>query len=126
MGCGERVLVIESDPEVRAAICSCLTRLGYEPLQAEGVAEGVRAIETQRGSLEIVLTEDGTAGQVDELCDSLRATGTDIPVLLASASPAPALETRPSCVRRVISKPVDMLSLGRAMRHCMSQRLCKI
>ncbi len=126
MGCGERVLVIESDPEVRAAICSCLTRLGYEPLQAEGVAEGVQTIETQRGSLEIVLTEDGTAGQVDELCASLRATGTDIPVLLASASPAPALETRPSCVRRVISKPVDMLSLGRAMRHCMSQRLCKI
>lgn len=126
MGCGERVLVIESDPEVRAAICSCLTRLGYEPLQAEGVAEGVQAIETQRGSLELVLTEDGTAGQVDKLCATLGATGTDIPVLLASASPAPVLEARPSCVRRVISKPVDMLSLGRAMRHCLSQRHCKI
>jgi signal transduction histidine kinase len=126
MGCGERILVVESDPEVRAAVCSCLERLGYAPYQTESLMHGLEFIENHVHGLDLVLTEDSTAGQVDELCATLGRIGRDIPVLLTSASPAPGLESRPEPVRRVISKPVDMHSLGRALRQCLTQAHYKI
>lgn len=126
MGCGERILVIESDPEVRSAVSSCLGRIGYEAYQAESLVHGLEFIENHQNGLDLVMTEDAGTGQVDELCATLGRTGRDIPVLLASASPAPSLESRPELVRRVISKPVDMLSLGRALRHCLAQAHHKI
>lgn len=121
MGCGERILVIESDPEVRAATCSCLTRLGYEPIQADSPGRGIETIAAQSSRLDLVLTEDGTAGQVEELCAALNTSGSHACVVLASASPTPGLAFRPGRVCRVISKPVDMGSLGRALRHCLSR-----
>jgi signal transduction histidine kinase len=123
MGCGERILVVESDPEVLSATCACLARLGYEPLQAEGRAQGVQVVAVDRKRPDLVLTEDGTPGQVDELCSALDAAGSCAPVVLVTASPAPDLIRRPDNVCRVISKPVDMRSLGRALRHCLTHAL---
>lgn len=120
MGCGERILVIESDPEVRAATCACLTRLGYEPAQAESLARGIEAA-AGRPRPDLVLTEDCTAGRLDELCAALSTAGSRTPVILATASPAANLAMRPDNVCRVISKPVGMRSLGRALRHCLTQ-----
>ena len=119
-GCGERILVIDSDPEVRAAVSACLKRLGYEAICADGPGAGLDRLGGGQGQADLILTGDGAPGQVEELCAALRRSGADIPVLLASASPAPVLEPRPAGVRRVISKPVDMISLGRALRHCLS------
>jgi CheY-like chemotaxis protein len=123
MGCGERILVIESDPEVLAATCACLSRLGYDPVQAEGPGQGVRAVTTDRRRPDLVLTEDCTPSQLKELCAALDAAGSSAPVVLVTASPAPDLARRPSNVCRVISKPVDMRALGRALRHCLTQAL---
>jgi CheY-like chemotaxis protein len=121
MGCGERILVVESDPEVLAATCACLTKLGYEPIPADSPGRGVETIAAQSGRLDLVLTEDGTAGQVAELCAALASAGSQACVVLASASPTLGLALRPARVGRVISKPVDMGSLGRALRHCLSR-----
>jgi signal transduction histidine kinase len=126
MGCGERILVIESDPEVRAAVCSCLERLGYEPIRPDNPAPDLEAVTRSLNGTDLILTEEGTPGQVDELCAALNRSGRDVPVLLTSASPAPGLESRPDCVRKVISKPVDMVSLGRALRQSLAKTLCKI
>lgn len=126
MGCGERILVVESDPEVRAATCACLTRLGYEPIPADSPGRGVETVAAKPGRLDLVLTEDGTAGQTEELCAALSAAGSQAPVVLASASPTPGLTVRPARVCRVISKPVDLGALGRALRHCLSRSPRKI
>ena len=123
MGCGERVLIMESDPEVRTAVCACLTRLGYEPVLHDSPSVDM---DTSLNGTDLILTEDCPPGQMDELCATLNRIGRDVPVLLASTSPAPNLEPRPDCVRKVISKPVDMVSLGRALRHCLAQTRCKI
>ncbi len=126
MGCGERILVMESDPEVRTAVCACLTRLGYEPILHDRPAADMEAMDATLNGTDLILTEDGTPGLVDELCAALNRILKDVPVLLASTSSAPSLEPRPDCVRKVISKPVDMVSLGRALRHCLAQTRCKI
>lgn len=119
-GCGERILVIDSDPEVRSAVCACLKRLGYEAISADGPGTGLGGLAVAHNQVDLILTGDAAPGQVDELCAALRRAGADIPVLLASGSPAPVLEPRPAGVLRVISKPVDMISLGRALRHCLT------
>jgi len=125
-GSAERILVIESDPEVRASICSCLARLGYQIWQASSLAQGCDMVLYDPASLDLVLAEEGTANQVDALCTTIQKVNPGIRILLSTASPGSSLAPRHSGVCRVIPKPIDMLSLGRAMRHCLTLCHCKI
>jgi len=125
-GCSEHILVIESDPEVRTAICSCLARLGYETSQAENPVKGIEKARNAASPPQLVLAEEGSPAQVQDLCSALGGIKADMRVVLTTAAPVANLAPRNEGVCRVISKPVDMVSLGRALRHCLSHCNCKI
>jgi signal transduction histidine kinase len=120
LGQGERILVAESDSEVRAAICACLHRLRYQ-VTAANLSQARMILEQTPSRFDIVLTEEGGPGDVAELCAGLKRFSPDACVLLLSASPATS--RLPTGISRVISRPVDMVVLGRALRHCLAHRL---
>ncbi len=118
-GFGERILVIEADPEVRAAIRSCLTRLDYRVLPAESLDRGLEILRDNPTGLDLVLAEDGPASRLEELVAAVERVNPAIRILLTTASPTPHPAPGGGSVCRIVSKPLDMPSLGLALRHCL-------
>jgi signal transduction histidine kinase len=125
-GCAERILVIESDPEVRASICSCLAKLGYQTWQADNLDRGREMILKDPARMDLILAEESPASQLDELCATIQRFNPRIRILLTSVSPLHNLAPSHQAVCQVILKPIDMLSLGQALRRCLSHCHCKI
>ena len=123
-GNAERILVIESHPDVRAAVSSCLTKLGYRVRQAESLARGCDM--AQEDSFDLILTDDGPANGLDELCATVRRVNPSIRVMLATASPLKNIPCSHHTVCRIIPKPLNMVSLGQALRQCLAGCHCKI
>ena len=123
-GNGERILVIESHPEVRASITSCLTKLGYQVRQAESLARGCDM--ARENPFDLILADDGPANSLDELCATVRRINPGIRIMLATASPLGPLGCSHHTACRVMSKPLDMVSLGQALRQCLAGCHCKI
>ncbi len=118
IGQGERILVAESDAEVRVPICACLERLRYQVSSAANLSQAQAILETS-SRFDLVLTEEGGPGELEELCMSLKRVSPEACVLLLSATPVSPSRSAAAC--QTISKPVDMVSLGRALRHCLKR-----
>jgi signal transduction histidine kinase len=118
-GYGERILVIEADPEVRAAVGSCLSRLDYRVLPAESLDRGLEILRENPAGLDLVLAEDGPAGRLEELVAAVERVNPGIRILLITASPTPRPALGSGSVCRTVSKPLDMPALGLALRHCL-------
>jgi signal transduction histidine kinase len=125
-GYGERILVIEADSEVRAAIHACLARLDYRVLPAESLDRGLEILRENPAGLDLILAEDAPTARVDELIAAVERVNPDIRILLTTASPIPRPTPGDGSVCRIVSKPLDMPSLGLALRHCLRLGDCKI
>ena len=125
-GNAERVLIIESHPEVRASISSCLTKLGYQVLQAENLAHGYGMIQAEPLLFDLILTDDSPPNSLDEFCAAVRQLNPAIRIMLITASPLGSIACSHHAVCRVIPKPVNMVALGQAMHHCLAECHCKI
>jgi signal transduction histidine kinase len=123
-GKGERILVIESHPEVRASISSCLSKLGYLVWQTSSLAQGCDM--TRKTPFDLILTDDGPANGLDEMFATVRRTNPAARIMLAAASPQANLACSHHSACRVITKPLDMVSLGQALRQCLAECHCKI
>lgn len=119
-GCGERVLVVESDPEVRASIRSCLERLGYRTRQAANLQQAMDMLRREQAHFDLVLTEDDGPEEIRELRLELDRVTPEARIILVS--PTPLASPLPPGVCRSIARPVDMATLGRALRHCLLRR----
>jgi signal transduction histidine kinase len=125
-GNAERILVIESHPEVRASISSCLTRLGYQVRQAESLAQGCGIVQEEPLGFDLILTDDGPPNSLDDLCATVRQLNPAIRIMLVTASPLGSIACSHHAVCRVLPKPVNMVALGQAMHHCLAECHCKI
>jgi DNA-binding NarL/FixJ family response regulator len=81
-----RVLVVDGDPESRAAISNVLQRAGYPTQQARTGEEALEAADRQRPALVITETHlPGASGY--EICRELRERhGEDLPIVFVSAT----------------------------------------
>ena len=123
-GNGERILVIESHPEVRASISSCLSKLGYLVWQASSLTKGCDM--ARKTPFDLIVADDGPASGLDELFATVRQANPGARIMLATASPLGNLACSHHSACRVIPKPLDMVSLGQALRQCLTECHCKI
>ncbi len=125
-GNAERILVIESDPEVRASVSSCLTKLGYQIWQTDSVTSGCEIVQEEPTRFDLILTEDGPLNSLDMLCATAQQVNPAPRIMLATASSLGSIACSHHAVCRVISKPLDMVALGQALHHCLAECHCKI
>ncbi len=88
-GRGERVLVIEDDPDVKRMVARMLEHLGYAVLEAEDVA-AARQIFQSEAPIDLVLSDvmlpGGESGP--DFAAEVRAANPDLPVIFMSGYPA--------------------------------------
>lgn len=110
-----RVLIVEDDPEIQAALEELMTEEGYDVWLAANGADAIHLLEDRREPPCAVLVDllmPGIVGQ--ELLEYLRHDDglREVPVAIVSASPQLAPEGY-----RVFKKPLDVPPLLEFLRH---------
>ncbi|QTL03110.1 response regulator [Aquabacter sp. L1I39] len=104
-GHGERLLLVEDEPQVRQLVAEILTSLGYEPITAE---DGREALAHLGGGLQVraMVTDIGLPGGMDgrQLADFVRQMRPGLPVLFITGYAADAAQ-RPD----FIAEGMDLL-----------------
>lgn len=79
-----KILVVEDDVYLREGLCELLSKEAYEPVAACNCAEGKRLFADNTFDLVIldVMLPDGNGL---DLCNFIRSTGTDTPILFLTA-----------------------------------------
>ncbi|MCK4328517.1 response regulator [candidate division WOR-3 bacterium] len=87
-GNGERILLVEDEPEVRAFVTSLLTESNYSVFEAANAMEAIEIFDMEGGNfdlafIDVVLPDkDGI-----ELVEYFQSRNADIPMLLCSGYP---------------------------------------
>ena len=105
----ERILIVDDEVEVLAALRAALARAGYEVFAATSLAQALAVVRTQ--SLHLILS-DVYLGDQDlgfELADAARTARPAIPVVLLTGRPTfdGAIEALRNRVAEIVVKPVD-------------------
>jgi CheY-like chemotaxis protein len=108
-----RVLVVDDNDQLRPAICECVSRLGYEVVEAADSAAALQRLDdAEAGPIDIVLSDvfmpklSGTA-----LADIARQRWPGVKVLLMSGDAPEGLSRR----YPLICKPFRRSDLAQAM-----------
>ncbi len=114
VGAGERVLVVEDEPAVRALIIETLTDLGFSALQAQ---DGPAALHIVRGGekLDLLIADYGLPGMNGrEVADAVRALRPGLKVLFITGydRTGGALEAG----MQMLAKPFTMQALASKLR----------
>ena len=121
-GQGERILVIEDDPEVRITTVAMLESLGYEILEA---GTGIEALEIVDGGadFDLLFTDVFLPGGMNgpEAAREIKARRADIPVLFTSGYSADQITQDDSLddAVQIIAKPFELVALARKIRECL-------
>jgi PAS domain S-box-containing protein len=120
-GAGERVLLVEDDPQVRVLVRTVLEELGYEALEADHGAAALVILQSDAG-INLLITDVGLPGvNGRQLAEIARQSRPDLPVLFITGYAANAAE-RASFLgpdMRMISKPFPLDSLARTLREML-------
>ncbi len=122
----ERILVLDDEPAVRAAVARMLEGLGYSVVSAESAAQAVSLFEHAQGSDEPIalaivdLTIPGGIGGEVALT-SLRSIDPKLPAIVASgyANSQVLADYRSYGFQAVLMKPFGIDALGRAVRAAL-------
>jgi DNA-binding NtrC family response regulator len=112
-----RVLLVDDEEEVRAALAEILVSQGHEVVPADGGPDALRLLE-EDGRIELVITDlvmPTTTGW--ELADAVKARRPGLPVGVVTGRgdvPEAGPATRPS-VEFVLAKPVTLEALAEAI-----------
>jgi signal transduction histidine kinase/ActR/RegA family two-component response regulator len=122
-GHGQRVAVVDDDPELVGLGLEMLSRLGYAP---EGFIDAAAAIDALRAgaAYEAVVTDEAMPRMTGiQLTEAMRKMGSRIPVLLVSGHGGALLAERAAAagVRRVLTKPLQRVDLARALSEVLQQ-----
>ena len=117
-GTGQRLLVVDDEPELVAMLEEILKGLGYIPM---GFTDSTAALEILRADwqrFDAVLTDEvmpGLGGT--QLTEAVRSFAPDLPVLLISGYGGALLAQRAAQagVTRILAKPVQRAVLARAL-----------
>ncbi|HEY4106017.1 MAG TPA: ATP-binding protein [Polyangiaceae bacterium] len=114
------VLVVDDDPGVQLLVRRALSAHGYHVITASNGAEGIRCFERYRSELGVILM-DMTMPQVSglEALKRIRATGSDVPVLLTSGYSFEAMAPDSPVYSGYLQKPYDVQELLGAVARAM-------
>jgi PAS domain S-box-containing protein len=124
-----RILVVESEPTVRALAVEALTVAGYVAEEAANAAEALGKVRSAQGRYDAVFIDNGLPDRPgDALASELRALHADLPILLTSEGHESHLRRRFASDRclAVIGKPYTGAKLVDALTQvgvrCSSKR----
>jgi PAS domain S-box-containing protein len=108
-GNGERVLLVDDEPNLLAMTAEVLERLGYEPVSFSDSYAALAAFKAEPSSFDVVLTDDVMPGLTGTgLAAQLRRQRPDLPILLVSGYTGPALaqQALAAGVSELLTKPM--------------------
>jgi len=120
-GRGQRVAVVDDDPELVGLELEMLSGLGYAPggfIDASAVLEAIRAGAVYAA----ILTDEAMPNMTGiQLAEALREMGSNVPVLLVSGYGGALLAERAAAagVHRVLTKPLQGSDLARALNEVL-------
>jgi signal transduction histidine kinase len=125
-GLAERILVIESHPEVRASICSLLARLGFQSCAAPNFEHGLGMILASSQRYDLVLAEDASPDELNSLCAAITHSSSSTRIaLITNQTRAEMRRLYPSvCV--TIPKPIDLTTLAQTLESCLRRAIREI
>ncbi len=120
-GRGQRVMVVDDEPELVALALETLHGLGYEAAGHTDGATALQALHDDPGWQALITDEVMPGLSGTELTRQLRAQGRVLPVLLVSGWGGAALAQRASAagVTRVLAKPLQRAELARALAELL-------
>jgi len=125
-GLAERILIIESHPEVRASISSLLARLGYQSCAAPNLAHGLGMILGTSQRYDLVLCEDVSQAELENLCVAIKHSSPATRVALITNQTSDEMCRLFPGVCMTIPKPVDLTTLARTLESCLRRPVCEI
>lgn len=121
LGAGERVLLVEDDPQVRMLVRTVLEELGYQAMEAVDGQTALPILESD-ARINLLITDVGLPGiNGRQLAEMARERRPDLPVLFITGYAANAAE-RASFLApgmRMISKPFPLDGLARTVREIL-------
>jgi len=124
MAMGERVLVVEDEPEVRSVLKAMLTEAGFEVIAAKDGASALRELWRRKGEVRLVVT-DVDMGRMNgtELAESIRSQFPYVPILFISGLPIPASELEKVAPgSALLTKPFGAAALVEAVQKAIATR----
>jgi CheY-like chemotaxis protein len=124
-GHGERILLVEDNDRVRAAISEMLRAGGYEVLQAAGTGEAIELFEQEEGNLHMLISDVVLPNRNGlQLVEHLHSRVPGLPVLLTSGytdqqAQWPAIRERGL---RFLQKPFNLSQLLPVVREVLTGR----
>jgi len=121
-GAGQRLLVVDDEPELVALAEQMLSGLGYDPVGYTDSIAALQALQSEPQAWAAVITDEvmpqltGT-----QLARSVRELRHDIPVLLVSGYGGASLAERAAVagVTRVLAKPLQRADLAHALAQAL-------
>jgi signal transduction histidine kinase/DNA-binding response OmpR family regulator len=124
-GRGERVLLVEDQPQVRLLLKRQLTRLGYAVVDVPDAASALAQL-TEAPDVDVLLTDVVLPGAMNgvQLCETALARVPTLGVILATGYAADMLADRagPTAAASILPKPVDFDLLARSLRGVLERR----
>ena len=121
-GGGQRVLVVDDEPELVALTVEMLQGLGYTPQGFSDPLAALKALQAAPSAYAAVLTDEVMPGLTGtQLTRAVRALAPQLPVLLLSGYGGTLLAQRAEAagVTRVLSKPLQRAGLARALSEAL-------
>lgn len=121
-GTGQRLLVVDDEPDLVALTVEMLQGLGYAPEGFTDPAAALRAVQAEPEGFAALISDEVMPGLTGtQLTQALRAHAPRLPVLLLSGYGGTLLAQRASSagVHRVLSKPVQRAPLAHALSELL-------
>lgn len=116
-GTGWYALVADDDDDFRGLICAALRRAGYQVCEArdgDELVERYAALRILTKQHVVVVSDISMPGRDGvDATQTLRSASTDVPILLVTGESSPSVlgAARAAGATRVLSKPVDGLTI---------------
>ena len=118
----ETILVVEDDPDVRAYSCEMLRELGYNILEADNGAAGLRLLDAHP-EIKLLFTDVGLPGGMNgrQLVDEARIRRPHLPALFTTAYARNAIvhDGRLDPGVELITKPYAQAALATKLRNLL-------
>jgi len=119
---GERILVIEDDPDVRATTVGMLNDLGYETMEAEDSDSALAAMDDGAG-IDLVFTDVFLKGSKSgpEIAGDIRERWPDVPILFTSGYSSDQFQASGVLEDEVhlLAKPFEISRLATKVREVL-------
>jgi len=120
-GCGERILLVEDEPQLRSAVRLFLVAAGYSVVEAATADEGLAVFEADEDRIDLVLTDLVMPGMSGVALGRAIRTRRPVPVLYMSGFSEEVVSGKESIPpERFVQKPFDRATLLRRVRAALA------